>query len=264
MYIGKVRSKTANLSVQPICIAIQLSERSLMNTTVPALKPQTGMLQGREWRTDRFLQLAPSRLWMLTAICGVALGVSGYLAYASLMTGDVVGCGSGDVWNCGNVLTSRWSKFLGLPVSVIAAGLYSVLLGCLLTLQMSTAGNRRRFAWSLLTIGAVSAGLAAIWFISLQAFAVGRLCIYCEVAHACGMALCGCSWWRPLGTRTTAMLSGVSVLAVSVLIGGQLLATPPDTFKIERFDDQPTTGGNASDEQHDPDQKRDVEIFEPF
>jgi uncharacterized membrane protein len=142
-----------------------------------------------------------------------------------------------------------------------------VLLGCLLSVQMSAADKCRQVAWSIITVGAVCAGLAAIWFISLQAFTVGRLCGYCMLAHACGLALCAAVLrLRPLGTRTTAMLSGLSVLVVSVLIGGQLMAAPPESFKIERFAEESATADNASDEQNAAvfDQKRDVEVFEPF
>jgi uncharacterized membrane protein len=197
----------------------------------------------------------------------VALGVSGYLAYASITVGDVAGCGAGKVWDCSHVLNSRWSKFFNWPVSVIATGLYSVLIGCLVWVQMSDGDIRRRFAWSVITVGAVCAGLAAIWFISVQAFAVGRLCGYCMLAHACGIALClAVLWRRPLGTRHTAILSMLSVLAVSVLIGGQLMATPPESFKIERFAEEPPTGGHGSSERNSAvlDQEHEVEVFEPY
>ena len=237
-----------------------------MSASFPALKPQAEMLRGRKWRIDRIVQPAFRRLWTLTLLCSVALGVSAYLAYASLMVGEVAGCGSGEVWNCGHVLHSRWSKFFNWPVSLLATGLYSVLLACLVSVHLSVPENRRRLAWSMITVGGVCAGLAAMWFMSLQAFAVGRLCVYCLIAHACGITFCAAVLWRrPLGTRTTARLASVSVLFVSLLIGGQL-AAPPESFKIERFAEEPAAGGNAGGERSAAivDQKRAVEVFEPF
>ncbi len=48
-----------------------------------------------------------------------------------------------------------------------------------------------RHGWQALTIGAFSAGMAALWFIGIQVFALGHLCIYCIAAHTCGLVLAG-------------------------------------------------------------------------
>lgn len=202
----------------------------------------------------------------------MALSLTGYLAYASLMTGEVAGCGGGNVWDCGHVLHSRWAKVFGVPVSVPAFGLYSVLLGSLLVIRPSATKTQRRVAWGVLTMGALAAGMAAVWFIGLQTFSVGRLCAYCIASHTCGLILCAAILWkRPVGSKATAVLSSISVLAVGVMITAQLMATPPETFKIERFAEleapQPVAATASITEAPGAApaaEQGEVEVFEPF
>jgi hypothetical protein len=131
-------------------------------------------------------------------------------------------------------LHSRWSKVLTLPVSVPAFAMYTVVLAALVVCRQP--GPRSRWAWGIITVGSIAAGLAAIWFISLQVFALGHLCAYCLGAHTCGLLLMLALVWKaPLGARTTAKLAGLSVLGVAGLIASQALAAPPQTYKIEHF-----------------------------
>jgi protein-disulfide isomerase len=101
----------------------------------------------------------------------------------------------------------------------------------------SSNETARRLAWAVVTVGGLSAGIAAIWFISLQAFVLKKLCIYCMCAHGCGMLLSAIILWRrPLGKNITSALSGLSVIGGCVLIAGQWLAPPPKTYAEERYD----------------------------
>ncbi len=129
-----------------------------------------------------------------------------------------------------------------------------------------------RWAWGIITVGAITAGLAAIWFTSLQVFAVGHLCAYCLAAHACGLALLVAIVWKaPLGARMTAKLSGLSVLGAGALIAAQLLAAPPQTYKIEHFPAPAPAVKNASvpaatttaPKANRPEKSPAPEVFEP-
>ncbi|MGE3315407.1 MAG: vitamin K epoxide reductase family protein [Planctomycetaceae bacterium] len=243
-----------------------------MSATFPSVKHRSKFFLGSEspianaTTADRFY------LGFLRLISAVGLGITGYLAYASLMTGEIAGCGGGQVWDCGHVLNSRWSKLFGYPVSLPAFALYAIVLGSLLVCRSKSA-SARSVAWGVATLGALAAGMAAVWFVSLQIFDVGRLCVYCMAAHACGIALCvAILWKRPLGTRSTGMASSVSALCVGVIIAGQLLVAPPETFKIERFAEEPapqvetttasTTETGAASPANAPEEV--VEVFEPF
>jgi uncharacterized membrane protein len=207
--------------------------------------------------------------WSLRLLCCAALVVTGYLAVTAMRGGDVAGCGGGAVWDCDLALHSRWSKVLTLPVSYPAFGLYAVMLTALCVYIPSGPRSRVRLAWGLVTTGAILAGLAAVWFISLQVFAVGHLCAYCIAAHLCGLALSlAVVWKQPLGARTTGQLGGLSLMAVALLIGTQVFTAPPPTFKVENYPSDaasnattaPIASAAGSKQQE---KKRAVEVFEP-
>jgi len=206
--------------------------------------------------------------WTLRVLCCAALGVTGYLALKALQSEDVAGCGSGAVFDCSFVLQSRWSKFLGLPVSVPAFVLYSIVMSALFLCRPAATRSLLRLAWGVVTVGAISAGLAALWFISLQLFAVGHLCIYCIAAHLCGLALCvAVLWKRPLGGRMTANLTGIAVLGVATLIGTQVFSAPPQTYKVEHYPNQASANGAAAASTPEalaqPQQNAQAQVIEP-
>ncbi len=164
--------------------------------------------------------------------------ISGYLAWTAFNATEVYGCGGGSVFDCGHVLNSRYAKIFGLPVSVPAVGMYASLLVVLAFFRPSTPDGILRMGWGLLTIGAISAGLAGLYFTSIQVFELEHLCQYCLGAHACGLTLAGIVIWkRPLGWMKLSQMAGVSVAGLAVLITGQLTAEPPQTFMVERFDE---------------------------
>jgi uncharacterized membrane protein len=207
--------------------------------------------------------------WSLRAVCCAGLSVSGYLAFTALRSEDVAGCGGGALWDCGYALHSRWSRVFAVPVSVPAFVLYAVLLTSLSSRRPAVTRSRLRLAWGTITVGAIAAGLAAVWFIGLQVVAVGHLCVYCIAAHLCGLALClAILWKQPLGARNTAMLSGVSVFGVSMLIAAQVLSASPPTFKIEHYptDVRAANSSAATAPGHHAspqDKNRAPEVFEP-
>ncbi|MFK7768408.1 MAG: vitamin K epoxide reductase family protein [Mariniblastus sp.] len=191
----------------------------------------------------------PSRRWVivLAIACLVAICSSGYLAWVAFTSSKVAGCGGGSLFNCGHVISSRWSLWLGIPVSMMAVGLYLTMAVALFFGASSRFGNTtRQFGWALVTVLAISAGLAGVWFISLQIFVVKHLCSYCLVAHCCGLiAAAVVLWRRPSGLRGIAIVS-LSFVGVAFLIGGQLLAEEPKTYRIEKFE-PPAATGNPSE-----------------
>lgn len=183
--------------------------------------------------------LVPSRrvLWACRLLCLTALGSSSYLAWTALNATEVYGCGGGEVFDCSHVLSSRYSKFLSLPVSVPAVGLYATLLGMLFFLKPQSPPKLLAAVWGVLTVGSISAGLAALWFTGIQVFELKHLCAYCLTAHACGIMLAGILLWKhPLGWFQTLQLSSISVAGIAVLVTAQLLSEPPQTFVVERYD----------------------------
>lgn len=125
--------------------------------------------------------------WLALVLAVGALGVSGYLSYVSLVTGiSPAGCGSGS--GCAAVLASKWSRVLGVPVSLLAVVAY---LDILFALVMETrgAGWMRRLTrpaiaiWSGVIVG------SAAWFMYIQLVELGAVCPYCMTGHGLGIAL---------------------------------------------------------------------------
>lgn len=161
-----------------------------------------------------------------------ALVVSGYLAYVGLTASAVVGC-DGGVFNCEHVLSSRWSKLLGIPVSIPAVGLYSVMIAAIFQLR-SSSEFRRRVAATVVTAGALAAATAAAWFVSLQVFSIGHFCPYCLVVHGCGLGLAAMMLWkRPPALFKPQWSAGLGIVAAGLMIGVQALSPVPETFVIE-------------------------------
>ena len=194
----------------------------------------------------------PAGKWVLVlAIASaIALASSGYLTYVALTSSKIAGCGGGRLFNCGHVISSRWSLWFGIPVSLLAVGLYlGLVISMLVGASQKFSSSVRHVGWAITSILAIAAGLSAIWFISLQVFVLNHLCTYCLVAHACGLiAASAVLWLKPIGLAGMKTISIASLVGFVVLVGGQLLTEPPKTYRIE---------------QHEaPASKSDVEIFE--
>jgi uncharacterized membrane protein/protein-disulfide isomerase len=167
----------------------------------------------------------------------IALVVSVYLAYTSLTSSTVAGC-AGTLFDCGSVLNSKWSRWLGLPVSLLASATYVGLLGSL-GLAQSGSSRRRDLMWMIVAICSLSAGGAALWFIYLQLFVLEHLCAYCLVAHGCGLILATTFLIvRPWDFSTLFRLGTVAMAGLCCLVVGQSIGPAPATFKIEEFPPQ--------------------------
>jgi uncharacterized membrane protein len=176
----------------------------------------------------------------------------------ALNKSGVAGCG-GSVFDCDHVLSSRWSMWFTAPVAMGAVGLYTIAIVALGFCGANASESQRRFALPTFTVCGLAAGLSAIWFVSLQVFAIGHFCSYCLAAHACGLLIATLVIWkRPLGTRRTITFSTCSAACVSVLIGGQLLTPPPPTFHTEYHVSADKTAGTMSP---DSGVKLDSEVF---
>lgn len=188
---------------------------------------------------------------VLGVISAIGLGISIYMSWIGLTGSSVVGC-DGGLFNCDHVLTSRWSKFLGIPVGLPAAGLYAGLLGLLATIGFKQVGDAST-AWRLVSLLSWTAGFAAVWFLSLQVFVLGHLCIYCVIAHTCSLAVWGIvQFSRPWEASVQTKNALVGATMVGILIAGQAFGTPPQTFRIEEhvpngLDISPIESGDEAD-----------------
>ncbi len=199
-------------------------------------------------------------LWIARSLLLVALGIAGYLSVLSFTGGNVAGCGADA--GCSEVLASRWSKWLGIPVSLPAAGAYAVMIGITWGGLHSINGRCSLQALCLLVFG------AAVWFVGLSIFVVGKFCPYCLVTHACGVVGSALllSWLTRPREKTFdievgrgASTAGISTLARSrsplvvasalagliVLIGGQFVFTPK-SFRVVSMSSSTNPAGLAA------------------
>ncbi len=153
----------------------------------------------------------------MMVIAILALGFSSYLAWAALTSSKVAGCGGGSIFDCGHVLTSKWSTAYGIPVGLLASGLYVALIPAIATSWATRNARLKQVADFVIVSGAISASLAALWFISLQVFVLEHLCQYCLAAHGCGLALVGLAFYtvRPTWAKT-AVAAGLATIGFAV------------------------------------------------
>jgi|GEM_PF-284640 len=191
-------------------------------------------------------------VWTLGILCVAGFSISVYLAYTAFSMGQVFGCSGGDVIDCGHVLTSHWSKVFGIPVSVPAAGLYATLVSLLAFARVPGPKRLRQMVWGGMTLGSVSAGLAALWFIGLQIFVLKHYCPYCLVVHTCGIVLAATMLSSKLCAPGIKLMSGgASVLGIAALVAIQVVTPKADQFEIVHYDpvsvDAVTTDENGND-----------------
>jgi len=190
-------------------------------------------------------QQTPGRNLLLLArvLLLAALVISVYLGWVSFGGSGVAGCGPDS--GCDKVLHSRWSKWFGIPVSVPAFFVYTLMLAGHLRLTPKASPQQQRQSWSALVPAAWVVIGAVVWFVSLQLFVIKSVCPYCMAAHACGLVAAAIllylapvheapekPWQRekdvyvvPKQARVSA---AVGLAAVAVLIAGQALYRPAE------------------------------------
>ena len=179
--------------------------------------------------------LVPARILLVGA-----LGVSIYLTTISLSGDAVAGCAEGS--GCDTVLTSKWSKALGVPVAPLGALSYLFLLVCSVREQSRVLG----------AIVAVMVISAAIWFALVQAVILKSFCQWCCLTHglaALGSVLLLLSWSRRGVTAGPAWTPLLGVLAVVAMAGIQFASDEPVGARdvaagevvVERKDGDPGT-----------------------
>lgn len=127
-------------------------------------------------------------LWSVRLLALAALAICGYLFLQTVALNELpVGCGAGS--GCDAALNSRWSKWMGIPVSIPAAAVYFFLFVCAILVDPAFEPRTRRMAWRGIAFFAAIAAGAAVWFIFVQKIFVGSFCPWCSSAHLCGLVI---------------------------------------------------------------------------
>ncbi len=124
--------------------------------------------------------LAP---YILIALALAGLGDTLYLSYFQYLNA-VPGCAIG---SCETVLTSVYSKFLGVPLSYIGLVYYLYMLGLAILLAIEP----RSFALRLgaLIYALIGLGYSMYFEFYIQAYLIGALCLYCGISAAVTLLL---------------------------------------------------------------------------
>ena len=133
------------------------------------------------------MRLAPTaNLALIRVLAAIAAVIASYMLVTALQGGHVAGCGPAS--GCESVLASRWSYWMGMPVSAPALLLYVSLFAATFRATPHVPPARREKAWTFLVWAAGLILAGAVWFVSLQLLVVRQLCPYCLAAHLAGAA----------------------------------------------------------------------------
>ena len=189
----------------------------------------------------------PATPWFVVGLLGFAFAIAAYLGFASWQSGSVAGCGPGSA--CGDVLSSRWSSWLGIPVSLLALPFYILLALAAMRLSKGKSAEASERWTSVALASSLVIGWAALWFTFIQAGVIGRFCPWCLTAHAAGLLaalmVCGSVLFPGAKTRRLGRLTNrgilhaavVGCLGVGLLVGGQL-SYQPDTFTVVELSEE--------------------------
>ena len=127
--------------------------------------------------------------WVAPATFVLALagiGVSAYLTIVHYASSKLLVCSASGVVNCEQVITSRQSVFLGIPVAVIGIGWFAAMA----VLCSPRAWRSGSHGVELARLVAVVAGIGfVLWLVYAELFLIGAICLWCTVAHLAAFAL---------------------------------------------------------------------------
>lgn len=207
-------------------------------------------------------------LWCLRLLALVALASCGYLLYLSVAQRSVEGCGGDSGFDCDSILLTRWSLWMGLPVSFGAILVYGGIFFMSGLVGQSSLRRHKRMAWLIVASCALVGFGAALWFVGLLVtlwvvdslpFKLELPLLFFGVVHGCGLLIGLLVWWRvpvgprhvgagqlPIVSRSHLVRSGGIGLLILVLLPlGQYLL---DADKVQPLPERPSTVLDSSSE----------------
>jgi uncharacterized membrane protein len=162
-----------------------------------------------------FAPLSGTARYALMPLALSGAGIALYLLWLWFAhRGLPAGCGQGS--GCAEVLNSRWSQVVGLPVSALALAVYLGVLAVLFAIGLAKTDRQRQWRSGVLVILATILFGAAFWFVGLQLFVIKALCPWCLAEHALGLIVAVIVFASVRVFRTVgAILGVVAVLGVA-------------------------------------------------
>jgi uncharacterized membrane protein len=139
------------------------------------------------------------------------------------------------VLDCQHVLTSRWSKWWGMPVALPAIPYYLGLLFALTFVGPLTPAAVRRKAWALVWLATFAAACAAVWFIALQLLVLKKFCLFCLLIHCLNLLLVIVAIRaNPFRRAATVLLAGAGIGLFLFIVAGQVFVQDRPTYEIAK------------------------------
>ena len=162
----------------------------LSNWLEPFVENTVVMPSSRQWVDPP--AISRRSLIAIRILSLAATAVAAYLAWITLTHGTLAACGDASPHiACGHVLRSSWSRWLGMPVSLFGCAVY---LSMFLTSWWASPISNDRYrktAWLILATLVLLAVGSALWFVFLQLFVIGKVCLFCTSIHLCGLVIAG-------------------------------------------------------------------------
>ena len=126
------------------------------------------------FRKQSLLRAIP---WMVTIFSFLGFLDAAYLTIEHYL-GGIPPCSI--VSGCETVLTSAYAEILGIPVALIGALYYfTIFMSALLLISFNS-----EFLWTSIAVSSSVGFLASVYFIYLQIFVIGAVCLYCLFSAA--------------------------------------------------------------------------------
>lgn len=165
---------------------------------------------------------------LLPALALAGLGIN-LLLLAHRYSDAAAGIAGCDGAGCEEVLASRWSVILGIPVTVFGLLVYG---GVMLSLTNFFRPLR------IPLLGMIAG--ASVWFVFVQAVLIGKFCLWCMAAHGVGLAAWAVGRSRP---GATAGWGAAALLAIGLI---QVYGPVPATHRIDDLPPQPRADGRKA------------------
>ncbi|WP_433022675.1 vitamin K epoxide reductase family protein [Kribbella sp. CA-294648] len=126
--------------------------------------------------------------WTTLVLSVAGVVVAAYLTYEHFTAGTTLACPNTGVVNCGKVISSEYSKLLGIPVALLGLGFFAAM-----TVLSLPPLWRTTSPWpSWLRLAAVAAGVVfVLYLIWAELFQIDAICLWCTVVHALTIVLFG-------------------------------------------------------------------------
>ena len=142
----------------------------MSSTEPPSVDEQVGDPTPPRW---------PWIVGLTLAILGFA--VAAYLTYEHFTSSSTLSCpATGGIINCFKVTTSKYSKIMGIPVSVLGLIFFAVTIAAQTPQAWASRSPWIRFgriAWQALGV------LTALWLVYAELFKLHAICLWCTAVH---------------------------------------------------------------------------------